>query len=132
MKASIYLFYGRPAYRSHRGSRGGEPIVLCPVCFVFKPRTVSQVVYRVYPCDTGAVAADRFTPEILAGDLPRGLLVSTYYSAVVFGVELAGEVRSSPPDRRTSPSGVGARPRGRSGLTPECLLPRSLWQAAPA
>lgn len=67
----VYLFYGRPAYRSNRGSRGGEPIALCPVCFVFKPRTVSQVVYRVYPCDTGAVAADRFTPEILAGDLPQ-------------------------------------------------------------
>ena len=45
--------------------------MLCPVCFVFKPRTVSQVVYRVYPCDTGAVAADRFNPEILAGDLPQ-------------------------------------------------------------
>jgi hypothetical protein len=67
----VYLFYGRPAYRSNRGSRGGEPIVLCPVCFVFKPRTVSQAVHRVYPCDTGAVAADRFNPEILAGDLPQ-------------------------------------------------------------
>ena len=67
----VYLFYGRPAYRSHRGSRGGEPHVLCPVCFVFKPRTVSRVVHRVYPCDTGAVAADRFHPEILASDLAQ-------------------------------------------------------------
>ena len=67
----VYLFYGRPAYRSHRGSRGGEPIVLCPVCFVFKPRTVSRVVHRVYPCDTGAVAADRFHPEIMARCLFR-------------------------------------------------------------
>ena len=65
----IYLFYGRPAYRSNRGSMGGEPIVLCAVCFVFKPRTVSQVVHRMYPCDTGAVAADRFNPEIRASDL---------------------------------------------------------------
>ena len=65
----VYLFYGRLAYRSNRGSMEGEPIVLCPVCFVFKPRTVSQVVHRVYPCDTGAVAADRFHPEILASDL---------------------------------------------------------------
>ena len=46
-------------------------IVLCPVCFVFKPRTVSRVVHRVYPCDTGAVAADRFHPEILASDLAQ-------------------------------------------------------------
>ena len=67
----VYLFYGRPAYRSHRGSRGGEPHVLCPVCFVFKPRTVSWVVHRMYPCDTGAVAADRFHPEILASDLAQ-------------------------------------------------------------
>ena len=32
----VYLFYRRPAYRSNHGSMGGEPIVLCPVCFVFK------------------------------------------------------------------------------------------------
>jgi hypothetical protein len=48
-----------------------EPIALCPVCFVFKPRTVSRVVYRINPCDTGAVAANRFNPEILAGDLAQ-------------------------------------------------------------
>lgn len=67
----IYLFYGRPAYRSSRGSMAGEPIALCPVCFVFKPRTVSRVVHHMYPCDTGAVAADRFNPEILASDLAQ-------------------------------------------------------------
>jgi len=67
----VYLFYGRPAYRSNRGSMGGEPIVLCPVCFVFKPRTVSRAIHRMYPCDTGAVAADRFTPEIRASDLAQ-------------------------------------------------------------
>lgn len=67
----IYLFYGRPAYRSTCGNMGGEPIVLCPVCFVFRSRTVSQLVHRIYPCDTGAVAANRFTPEILASDLAQ-------------------------------------------------------------
>jgi hypothetical protein len=67
----VYLFYGRPAYRSSRGSLAGEPIALCPVCFVFKPRTVSRVVHRMYPCDTGAIAANRFNPEILASDLDR-------------------------------------------------------------
>lgn len=65
----VYLFYGRPAYRSARGERGGESIALCPVCFVFKPRTVSRNVHRVFPCDTGAVSNDRFVPEILASDL---------------------------------------------------------------
>jgi hypothetical protein len=67
-------FLPSPAYRSHRGSRGGEPIVLCPVCFVFKPRTVSRIVHRVYPCDTGAVVADRFRPELLASDLAQLVL----------------------------------------------------------
>jgi hypothetical protein len=77
----VYLFYGRPAYRSNRGSMGGEPIALCPVCFVFKPRTVSQVVHRMYPCDTGAVAADRFTPEIRASDLAQLALAPQIDSA---------------------------------------------------
>jgi hypothetical protein len=45
--------------------------VLCLVCFVFKPRTLSRVVHRVYPCDTGAAVADRFHPEILASDLAQ-------------------------------------------------------------
>jgi hypothetical protein len=68
----LYLFYGRPAYRSIKGTKSGEPIVLCPVCFVFKPRTVSRSLYRIYPCDSGAVAHDRLAPEITAADL-KGL-----------------------------------------------------------
>ena len=67
----VYLFYGRPAYRSNKGSKGGEPIALCPVCFVFKPRTVSQAVRRIFPCDTGAVVDDRFNPELQASDLAQ-------------------------------------------------------------
>jgi hypothetical protein len=65
----IYLFYGRPAYRSNKGTKNGEPIALCPVCFVFKPRTVSRSLHRIYPCDSGAVANDRLIPEINAVDL---------------------------------------------------------------
>lgn len=67
----VYLFYGRPAYRSTRGTKGGESIALCPICFVFKPRTVSQRLHRLYPCDTGAVVTERFIPEILAEDLTQ-------------------------------------------------------------
>lgn len=67
----IYLFYGRPAYRSTRGTKGGESIALCPVCFVFKPRTVSLATHRLYPCDSGAVAGDFFKPEITTGDLAQ-------------------------------------------------------------
>ena len=65
----VYLFYGRPAYRSQRGGRYGEPIALCPVCFVFKPHTVSSSIHRVFPCDSGAVTSARFEPELRAADL---------------------------------------------------------------
>ncbi len=65
----VYLFYGRPAYRSSRGIKNGEAIALCPVCFVFKPRTVSCSLRRIFPCDTGAVAGDLFAPDITSVDL---------------------------------------------------------------
>lgn len=65
----VYLFYGRPAYRSERGSKYGEPIALCPVCFVFKPRTVSLHLRRVLPCDSGAVDKPLFQPELNPCDL---------------------------------------------------------------
>jgi hypothetical protein len=65
----VYLFYGRPAYRSEKGSKYGEPIALCPVCFVFKPRTVSMSLHRVMPCDSGAVNKRLFEPELHRSDL---------------------------------------------------------------
>lgn len=65
----IYLFYGRPAYRSTRGARSGDPMVLCPVCFVFKPQSI-PVFKDVYACDTGAVANGIFEPDIHPSDLP--------------------------------------------------------------
>lgn len=67
----VYLFYGRPAYRSTKGTKNGDPIALCPVCFVFKPRSVSGSVHRIYPCDSGAVARDLLLPEITAADLNK-------------------------------------------------------------
>src|ERR1043166_9248953 len=65
----VYLFYGRPAYRSRRGSKYGESIALCPVCLVFKPHTVSRFLHRVFPCDSGAVSKAKFEPELHANDL---------------------------------------------------------------
>lgn len=67
----VYLFYGRPAYRSTRGSRPGEGLALCPVCFVFKPRTVSKSICRVFPCDSGALSTDLFKPHLTVADLPE-------------------------------------------------------------
>jgi len=65
----VYLFYGRPAYRPSGHAAPGEGLPLCPVCFVFKPRTVSRMIRRLYPCDSGAVATERFAPEITSADL---------------------------------------------------------------
>jgi hypothetical protein len=65
----VYLFYGRPAYRSERGSEYGDHIALCPICFVFKPYTVSRSVHRIFPCDSGAVSKARFEPELHPDDL---------------------------------------------------------------
>lgn len=65
----LYLFYGRPAYRSRKGHQGGDRIGLCPVCFVFKPGSaVTTAIRRLFPCDSGALAADRFQPEIHTSD----------------------------------------------------------------
>ena len=65
----VYLFYGRPAYRSKRGHLPGESVQLCPICFVFKPYTVSKRVYRLFPCDSGALSSNIFNPPLEAEDL---------------------------------------------------------------
>ena len=65
----IYLFYGRPAYRSKKGQKSGESKELCPVCFVFKPRTVSKKICRVFPCDSGALSSDLFAPHLTPADM---------------------------------------------------------------
>ncbi len=59
----IYLFYGHPAYRSTKGNTPNEGIHLCPVCFVFKPGTVSTKVHRIFPCDTGALKHGVYKPK---------------------------------------------------------------------
>jgi hypothetical protein len=65
----VYLFYGRPAYRSKKGQVSGESVRLCPVCFVFKPYTVSKRAYRVFPCDSGALSNHIFNPPLTVEDL---------------------------------------------------------------
>lgn len=78
----IYFFYGRPAYRSTKGSKPSEPIDLCPVCFVFKSSAVAGTsVRRVFPCDTGAIKEKVFEPEIQWGDLSELELDPTVESA---------------------------------------------------
>jgi hypothetical protein len=64
----IYLFYGRPAYRSTRGAMPDTTIQCCPVCFIFKPTFLKVHPARIYPFDTGAAKGGRFEPLITPAD----------------------------------------------------------------
>jgi len=65
----VYLFYGRPAYRSRRGAQPDTSIQYCPICFIFKAERFSAPLRRVFPFDSGAAAAGRFSPIISASDV---------------------------------------------------------------
>ena len=59
----LYLFYGRPSYRD-TNSLPQRDISFCPVCFIFRPETVSRRLARIYPFDTGASVDEKYKPEI--------------------------------------------------------------------
>jgi len=56
----LYFFYGRPAYRYKGGADASADVDLYPVCFVFKPNTISAKVKRIYACDSGGVQKGYF------------------------------------------------------------------------
>ena len=72
----VYLFYGRPAYRSRNGGQPSTEITHCPICFVFKPYAVSDKIARVVPFDTGAAANGLFSPHIDRADFAKFILGS--------------------------------------------------------
>ena len=67
----VYLFYGRPAYRSRRGNQFDTNIQYCPICFVFKTNRVPSSPVRVYPFDSGAAIEGRFDPPIQSANTPK-------------------------------------------------------------
>jgi hypothetical protein len=77
----LYLFYGRPAYRSKLGVSPSTSIAYCPVCFVFKPYTISKEIVRVFPFDSGASKTGLFEPSIPRLDAENYQLSSTLASA---------------------------------------------------
>jgi hypothetical protein len=86
----IYFFYGRPAYRYALGRDPGGGVELCPVCFVFKPHTVGDMVKRVFACDSGGVENGHFRPYLEPPDRDEMQLDGTLDSArklvpLVFG-----------------------------------------------
>lgn len=64
----VYLFYGRPAYRSSRGGHPETNIQYCPICFIFKTSFLVEQPARIYPFDTGAAMSGRFQPHIDPAD----------------------------------------------------------------
>lgn len=60
----VYLFYGRPAYRSKLGQTPDTEIKFCPVCFVLKPNRIQSNLRRVFPFDSGAAKNNLFAPLI--------------------------------------------------------------------
>lgn len=75
----IYLFYGRPAYRSNQGSLPTTDNFLFPICFVFRHTFIEQRISAIFPFDTGAASSGMFQPIIQGhqtGDyqLPSDLL----------------------------------------------------------
>jgi hypothetical protein len=77
----VYLFYGRPAYRSLRGRKPTTKYALCPVCLVFKPHTIGHMVHRMYPFDSGALHGGMFEPLIPRSHLPKFNLSTVIESA---------------------------------------------------
>lgn len=54
----LYLFYGRPAYRSAAQQESNGSDAYWPICFVMKPDVASAL--RIYPFDSGAFHYQRF------------------------------------------------------------------------
>lgn len=65
----VYLFYGRPAYRSLLGRDPGSHFELCPIGLVFRPGTVSAAIRRMFACDSGAVHLGLLEPHVLRTEL---------------------------------------------------------------
>lgn len=61
----LYFFYGRPAFRSRKGSRPSTFKGFLPVCFVLKPEIFDGQIARAFPFDTGAANERMFRPHIL-------------------------------------------------------------------
>lgn len=77
----VYLFYGRPAYRSLLGRDPGSHFELCPIGLVFRPGTVSATIKRMFACDSGAVHLGLLEPNVLHTELQKLELDPTIESA---------------------------------------------------
>lgn len=79
----LYLFYGRPAYKTKPMQTFN--IGYCPICFVIKPSASSVRIVRAYGLDSGGTKQNRFTPHVAPTDLDElslGSNIDSYRSHV--------------------------------------------------
>ena len=78
----LYFFYGRPAYRDTDHHTPARAIPFYPLCFIFRPETVSKSAKRVFPFDSGAAVKSYYEPAVAASDaLLRYAVAPTITSA---------------------------------------------------
>jgi hypothetical protein len=71
----LYFFYGRPAYRDSSQIAPTRDVGFYPICFVFRPGTISKKAKRLYPFDTGASQSGLYEPAIRRTDALVGYQV---------------------------------------------------------
>jgi hypothetical protein len=64
----LYFFYGRPAYRDASQISPTRDVGFYPICFVFRPGTISKGAKRLYPFDSGASQSGLYEPAIQRTD----------------------------------------------------------------
>ncbi|HKD80330.1 MAG TPA: hypothetical protein VKH81_11605 [Candidatus Angelobacter sp.] len=72
----LYFFYGRPAYRDSTRILPTRDVGFYPICFVFRPGTISKKAKRLYPFDTGASQSGLYEPAIKRADALAGYQVN--------------------------------------------------------
>lgn len=70
-EALVYLFYGRPAYRSKRGQLPNTGIDLCPICFILRTPQIAPQIERIFPFDTGAAHNGLFETTVSRNDFRK-------------------------------------------------------------
>jgi hypothetical protein len=72
----LYLFYGRASYRDPSNDKPQQGPALLPICLLFRPGTLSQMIKRIYPFDTGASQKELYEPHVQAKDALQKYAVS--------------------------------------------------------
>lgn len=71
-KDLLYFFYGKPSYPvAEKFPKKRTDAYYCPICFIVNPEKVS--IYEVYPFDTGAFRANKYSDFF-----PRGVKLEDY------------------------------------------------------